>query len=171
MLAPSWVALIRQIPPTLHDCLVLITATGAEIMIQKILVLEQDYMVFRGRMSGVQDGGMVMVMPFDQISNLAFNKRMLEPEVRQIFSNSEFVASAPDKTDAEKDAAAAAQAPISPTQTREEMEHDAAQVVLATASTNDPSPTPAEPIAKPTQPSKSTLLARLRERLSGQSKT
>src|SRR5579862_5071997 len=89
MLGPSWITLIRKIPPHLHDTLVMLTATGAEVMIQKILVLEDDYVVFRGRMAGVQDTGLIMMMPYDQISNIAFAKRMLEPEVRQIFGELE----------------------------------------------------------------------------------
>src|SRR5262245_38200382 len=81
----SWVSLFRQIPINLHDSVVLLTTTGAEVMVQTLLRLDIDYAIIRGRMSGTMDGGRIMIVPYDQIHTLAFGKRLLETDVHAIF--------------------------------------------------------------------------------------
>src|SRR4051812_19076669 len=88
MQPPSWVSLFRQIPTNLHDCVVLLTTTGAEIMVQTLLRLDTDFAIIRGRMSGTQDGGRIMILPYDQIHTLAFGRRLLEADVHAIFGGS-----------------------------------------------------------------------------------
>ncbi len=85
MQGPSWIALFTRIPNKLHDTLALTLVTGAEILMQSVLRLESDFAIIRGRMSGSTDAGRVIILPYDQILNLAFTKRMLEPEVKSIF--------------------------------------------------------------------------------------
>jgi hypothetical protein len=169
MQSPSWVALFRQIPANLQDALALLTINGAEIVIQKILRLDQDFLILRGRMAGTMDGGRVIILPYNQISNVAFNKRMTEPEVKAIFGVDETLKSLPTS--------AAALSPSEPTP----VEEDAAEDVeimednpteTTTSELNPPAqepPSPAPDPNKPPQahPSKSILLARLRARLSG----
>lgn len=169
MQAPSWIALMKLIPTNLHDTLVLITSTGIEVMVQRLLRLEQDYMVFRGRTAGTLDSGRVMIMPFDQISNVAFNKRLTEPEVNEIFGNSGGAVSHagdPERPEQLGDAG------------------DAQNGMLAedaNAGAKEPAPVGPAPMApdaaapvaapvKPDQASKSALLARLRARLAGSAK-
>jgi hypothetical protein len=167
MLGPSWVALFRQIPAHLHDVLVMSTATGAEIVLQKILVMEADYFVFRGRMSGSQDGGLVIILPYDQICNVAFNKRMLEPEVLEIFGNSSGFVAAAAVAPTPNGVAANGDGPTEPAK----METTAA-AAASTSMEAKAEPAAAEPgPVKPGQVSKNTLLTRLRARLAGQSKS
>ncbi len=168
MLGPSWVELFRRIPAGLQDSLVMLTSAGAEIMIQKILVMEQDYFVFRGRMSGSQDSGLVIIMPYDQISNVCFSKRMLEPEVFSIFGASESAQGVTAISAATTAAPVAMAAPSAILETIDEPV--AAQPMGAAASTDEEKPRPAEPTMRPGQPSKTTLLAKLRARLAGQAK-
>src|SRR5207248_3086795 len=52
---------------------------------QSILRLENEFAILRGRMAGSTDAGRVIILPYHQIVNLAFSKRMLEPEVKSIF--------------------------------------------------------------------------------------
>ena len=183
MLGPSWVALFRQIPANLQDVLVMITATGAEIILQKILVMEQDYFVFRGRMSGSQDGGLVIIMPYDQISNVCFNKRMLEPEVYQIFGNSGgflTAAGVPEGQVGEvrrgSEAWRGGMRPPPRPRYRANLRKPSrrlSDVSRQGRSARDAAGAAglAESLGKANQPSKTTLLARLRARLAGQAKT
>ncbi len=85
MQGPSWIALFERIPVNLHDSLGMTLVTGEEILMQSVLRLESDFMLLRGRMSGSTDAGRVLVIPYDQIVNLAFTKRMLVPEVQAVF--------------------------------------------------------------------------------------
>src|SRR5204863_4530512 len=85
MQGPSWIALFNRIPSRLHDSVAMTLVTGAEIIMQSMLRLESDYAILRGRMAGSTDAGRVILLPYDQIVNVAFTKRMLEPEVEAVF--------------------------------------------------------------------------------------
>src|SRR5205085_2679930 len=81
MQGPGWVSVLRRIPPQHHDNLVVVTATGMEIMIRAIVRLEEEFVILRGRMAGSTDAGRVLVLPFDQINYLGFNKTMTEVDI------------------------------------------------------------------------------------------
>lgn len=168
MQSASWVKLFEQVPTNLHDSLVLLTTTGTEIMVQAILRLESDFVIFKGRMSGTQDGGRIMIIPYDQIHTVAFAKRLLESDVDKIFRNrgsTQFAApielSKGKQIGEEEDVA------------EEEEEVETTPVAAETvhvAAIEEPTPLPANDANKPAipgQPSKSLLLARLRARLAG----
>jgi hypothetical protein len=167
MQGPSWIALLERIPAKHQDTLVLTLVTGAEIMMQAILRLESDYAILRGRMAGSTDAGRVILLPYDQIVNVAFTKRMLQPEVEAIFGQlreSPAGGAAPTGEEAE-----------APMQEAEEMAQDAANEEAAAPSPMRPAPPSPAPAAagagkNAPLPSKSLLLARLRARLAEQGK-
>ena len=146
----AWVGMIKRIPEAQHDILVAVTSTGAEIMVQKIMVLEEEFMIFRGRPAGSADAARIVLLPFDQLNLLAFGKPLQEAEIQKMFGHgSAAVFATPAQAAPEKPAQESAPAEHSP----------------------DPAPTPQETptadaaLAKPAPPSKSILLARLRARL------
>lgn len=143
----AWVGLVQRIPEAQHDNLVVVTGTGAEIMVQKILVLEEAFMIFRGRPAGSTEVPRILLIPFDQINHLAFQKPLPEAEIKTMFSGE---TPAPEA----KAAPAAAVEPISETP------------IAAPPPPESPvAPPPADPSARAAPPSKSILLARLRARL------
>jgi hypothetical protein len=148
MQGTSWISFFRRIPVNLHDCLALTVTTGAEIVLQRIVKLEDDFAIVRGRMAGTQDGGRVVVLPYALLVSVAFNRRMTDVEVQAIFGEATPMA-APIDLSAVADAAIAEPAP------EETPAEDAAVEEEAR-------PTPAKP---PIMPSKSVLLAKLRARL------
>lgn len=167
MQGPSWIDLLSRIPAKLHDSLAVTLVTGAEILMQSILRLESDYAIIRGRMSGSTDAGKVLILPYDQLVNLFFTKRMLEAEVEAVFGKIQPSAAAQaaespaaEVADAEQEAAAKEEAPtqgmVTPMRT----------AALNTA----PPPPPPAPTKGQAPPSKSILLARLRARLAEQGK-
>jgi hypothetical protein len=169
----SWIALFERIPAKFHDTLALTLVTGAEIMMQSILRLEQDFAILRGRMAGSTDAGRVIVLPYNQIVNLAFVKRMLEADVKAIFGDIMVSAAAPAATAAaDAEAAQAAGAVESP----EEADAPPQGVAVPMRTVlNERSPAAAAPTAPTAKnqaapPSKSVLLARLRARLAEQGK-
>jgi hypothetical protein len=167
MQGPSWITLFERIPVTLHDSLALTLATGSEILMQSVLRLESDFVLLRGRMSGSTDAGRVLIVPYDQIVNLAFTKRMLEADVQAVFGQTlESPASLGQAGAAAGGVADAATAP------GQELARPAETQPAAASAKPQAAPVPAGAAAKvPTSPpSKSILLARLRARLAEQGK-
>jgi hypothetical protein len=150
MKAPVWIALFQRIPASYHDCLAVKLASGAEVVLQTILSLEEEYMVVRGRTSGSTEEGRVFLVPYDQMQYLGFNRKMSEEEVRGLFGGQP-----------------AAVAPSIPAP----VEVSAPQPPPAAAVEAPPAEAPAaEPPKKPAAISKTILLARLRARLAQDSK-
>jgi hypothetical protein len=173
MQGPSWITLLGKIPLTLQDTVALTLVTGAEILMQSILRLESDYTIIRGRMSGSTDAGRVIILPYDQIVNMAFTKRMLEPEVVAIFGKiMEQLTAQTDKGSSADQAAANGadsedEGAVEVTQTAKE---EPAAPVRPTQSTPATPATATSPAKNQSQPSKSILLARLRARLAERGK-
>lgn len=81
----AWIAVFRRIPVNLHDALALGITTGAEIVVQKIVKLEPEFMMIRGRLAGTQDAGRVVFIPYAQLTFLAVQRAMSDAEVDAIF--------------------------------------------------------------------------------------
>ena len=140
MQGSHWIRLFRRIPEELHNTLALGLVTGEEIVVQQLIRMEGEFVIIRGRMSGSTAEGRIMLVPYAQLTLVALNKPLVESEVQAIFGQSESGASAPAVSSAP---AVDREPPMPP---------DAAQA-----------PSAAPKLLKP--PSKSVLLARLRERL------
>ena len=165
MLGPSWIALLEKIPATIHDKVALTLVTGAEILMQSLVRLDPDFAILRGRMSGSTDAGRVIVLPYDQIVNLAFTKIMLEPEVQAIFGKT-LTSAVPSSQQAATDNEAASEDAAAPEIVETPKEQPKAVIKpQITPSPSAPSPAKNQPV-----PSKSILLARLRARLAEQGK-
>jgi hypothetical protein len=163
MLEAGWLQVLQRIRPENLDNVSLISVTGAELVIQQVFRLEHDFVVVRARTAGTMDTGRCIVVPFSQIDFLAFNKKMSEEEVMKLFDGP-FQAVAPV-------AMVAAGAPVSaPTPLPAPvMPPILPKPAAKPVETPEPEPAAAEEAPadpnKPNHPSKTVLLARLRERL------
>jgi hypothetical protein len=153
MRSSDWLSVFQRLPESQHADLILVTSVGMEIMVQKIVRLEEDYVVLRGRLAGSTELGRVVVLPFDQINHLAINKPLLEHQIRAIFDPTAEAppAESAENTAAEPSAAVVDNGPV-PTAAPEP------------AAAQEP-PVDANKNGKASPPSKSLLLARLRARL------
>ena len=95
----AWVALLRLVPPDLHDSLVVVTTAGQEIVVQSLFRMEEEYLVIRGRMAGTSDTGRILFIPYDHINYLGFQKLLKEPELTAIYEGA--YAAAPAAEDGE----------------------------------------------------------------------
>jgi hypothetical protein len=155
----TWVDLIKRIPEARQDNLVAVTGTGAEIMVQKILVVEEGYMIFRGRPAGSTDAPRILLMPFDQLNHLAFNSPLPEPEILAMFGPGMVaVGDVPVKAEAAPPIPAPPIAAVEQTNNVEEP-----PPAKEPPPPQNPAPAPTSSAKHP--PSKSVLLARLRARL------
>jgi hypothetical protein len=154
MQGSGWLSVLGKIPVQKHDCLAIVTTTGAEIVLREIVRVENDFIILRGRMAGSTDGGRVIILPFDQVGYLAFNKMLPEAEIQAMFNQSG--AALEFKRDA---AAPADQAAAQP--------EGASTQGADTTPSGDPAG--GKGPAKVLHPSKSVLLARLRARLANDS--
>src|SRR5262249_7599624 len=106
MHGPSWIALLRRIPIQYHDSLAFSLTTGGEIVVQSLLRLERDFVSLRGRLSGSQDSGRVLILPYSQIVSLALQRRITDTEANAIFEQPlDFPASTHSSTQATEDTA------------------------------------------------------------------
>jgi hypothetical protein len=143
----AWTAMFRRIPASLHDTLALGLTTRAEIVIQKIVKLDPDFMIIRGRLAGTQDAGRVVLIPYSQLAFVAVIRDLKETEVEAIFGKGAppAVADLPEPAAGEEPEATPA-APL-----------EDATLSVPVAAVN--------PAKKPEAVSKTVLLAKLRERL------
>src|SRR5262249_31793327 len=85
MLGSSWIDLLKRIPPAKQGLLIVVTASGLEFMVQKIIGLDRDFVILRGRLAGSSAQGRPIMLPYAQIDNLAFNAILPEGEVCAMF--------------------------------------------------------------------------------------
>ncbi len=176
MLGPSWIPLFQRIPAKLHNSISLTMVTGTEIVVQAIFRVESNFLILRGRMAGTTDAARLVIVPFDQITNLNFTKQMTEPEVRAIFGKLLEPAEAqngalPESGENQESAAANALiATAAEEPNAEEVQKETPTLGVAVPMTTTLWPNPSPPPAAPEKdkPSKSILLARLRARLAEQ---
>ncbi|MCI0681052.1 MAG: hypothetical protein L0Y71_03020 [Gemmataceae bacterium] len=162
MQGSSWIEMLRRVPSELYDSLALGLVTGAEVVVQQLIRLEHDFVVVRGRMAGSTAEGRVMIVPYSHMATMAFNKRMAETEVQQIFGAPLSTGSSAPAAWAEPSVAEAAAQPAP------------AEAPPANGQSASIPPAPPAKSTRPDAPkppqSKSILLARLRERLAEKAK-
>jgi hypothetical protein len=146
MQSAAWIGLLKRFPPAQQDSLMLLTTIGTEITIQAFLRLEEEYLVFRGRVAGTTDTGRVFFIPYDQINYLGFHKAVKEADVYALYGEEPPLAVPPPPVEE----AVACAAPLPET----------SPVPAAAAEPASPPEPPAEK-----QPSKVVLLERLRARI------
>ena len=176
MTGSSWSALLRRIPEKYHTSLAFSLIGGAEVVVQNVVRLEETFAVVQGRMSGSTDGGRVVIIPYSQINNLAFQQRMTEQEVQEVFGSPiEVSPPAPLPVAQAAPAPPQASAPLSEPAAmpfaQALAEHDTYMAPVESTVSHTPHPharsTSKDKVKKPL-PSKSILLARLRARLAEQ---
>jgi hypothetical protein len=135
----------------LHASLVVITTAGQEIMVQQIYRTQAEYLVMRGRMAGTTDVGRILLIPYDQINYLGFQKLLKEQEITAILEGT-YTAAPVVEAESEDEAP-----PV----------EEAAPVKVESTPPPEPVAAPAPP--KQTKPaSKTVLLERVRARLAAQ---
>jgi hypothetical protein len=83
----DWIALFELIPQEQHNMLVLTTQTGVDLNVETILRTEPNFLVFRGRVSGITDEGRVFFLPYNQIDFMQINRQVKEAEIRHMFGD------------------------------------------------------------------------------------
>jgi hypothetical protein len=170
MESSSWSALLQRLPLDQHEKLMMVTSGGTEMAIQRILFIQGDCLIIKGRLSGSQDTGRVFFIPYSHIDYLGFQTAVLESDIRNWFGEDELLARLEKSEAPATDAAAAA-----------EGTNGEAAPAASEAAPTAPEATPAEGPAgsgpapsKPSSgvrpalsPSRSALLDRVKSRSSG----
>lgn len=138
--------MLRRIPANLQDNLALGITTGAEIVVQKIVKLEPDFMIVRGRLAGTQDSGRIVLVPYGELTFVAIQQFLKDVEVEAIFGKGAPVAAAEMVVGVD-----------SPVESQPEPQAEEATV-------SEP-PAPVNPPRKSDAASQQMLLAKLRKRL------
>ena len=144
--------MFRRIPTDLHDAVSLGLTTGAEIVVQKIVKLDPDFMMIRGRLAGTQDAGRVVLIPYSQLTFVALLRDLKDSEIESVFGKNDVpIVLATPTVKAEPLPAEPAPQPAPAPPAKE-------------TTVNEPAPA-VNPPKKPAEVSKSMLLAKLRDRL------
>jgi hypothetical protein len=87
MQSGGWIALLHQIPKSQHDNLAFTTIAGIEIAVQFVHRIDADYLLVRGRQTGVTDGGGFFFIPYSQILFMGFQRPVKETVIRAIYGD------------------------------------------------------------------------------------
>ena len=87
MLAQTWLALFRHIPPEQQSAFTLVTVNGTEISVQSFLRLEKDFAIIKGRLAGSQDAGRVFFIPYASIDTFSYTNPVKDSEVAELFDS------------------------------------------------------------------------------------
>jgi hypothetical protein len=82
----NWINLLRIIPESRHNTLVLTTLSGVDLAIETVLRMEPTYLVFRGRVCGQTDDGRVFFLPYRQVDFLQINRSVSEAEINEVLN-------------------------------------------------------------------------------------
>jgi hypothetical protein len=166
----AWIALFGRIPVAIHDCLIIKTDSGSEIVLQRLIRLDRDFLVALGRFSGSVDQPKILIVPYSHMTYLAINKNMTEEEIQGAIGRP-----GAGESIQELPAPPEANAARTNAQSLEQVEiiDFPRQSPPAAAPEAPPAPSSAEPFAergapRVVPPSKSILLARLRQRLANE---
>src|SRR5436190_24031920 len=85
MQSTHWTALLKKLPPEVHNQFAVTTRGGTEINVQTILLMEGECLVFKGRLAACQDTGRLFFVPFDQIDFIGFTRSVSEEEYKAWF--------------------------------------------------------------------------------------
>ena len=85
MQSTGWIALLRHIPEEQQSRFMLVTASGTEIAIQSFLLIEREFVAFKGRLSGTQDVGRVFFIPYAHIDYFGFSQPVKDAEFTELF--------------------------------------------------------------------------------------
>jgi hypothetical protein len=86
MRADLWKALLRRIPPEQTDNLVLVMGQGTEINVQALLLVDEHWVVLRGRLAGSNDGGRIFCLPYDHLNHAGFQRAPSDSHLHTIFN-------------------------------------------------------------------------------------
>ena len=82
----AWERLLRTLPATEQDGLMLMTNTRTEIAVQSILRLDSDFLIIKGRLAGSQDAGRVFFIPYAHIDHIGFYRAVKDSEFDVMFA-------------------------------------------------------------------------------------
>jgi hypothetical protein len=81
----EWIRLFKQVPAEFHNQIVFVLNNRTEIAMETLFRVEATHLLLRGRLGGTTEGGLLFVVPFDEIATVYINREVKEGEVDQIF--------------------------------------------------------------------------------------
>lgn len=88
MQSTPWQNLLKKVPQSEMQRLMLRTLGATELMIQSIISMDGECLIFRGRLAGTQDNGRVFFVPYDQIDFLSTVNVIKEEDLAGWFGSS-----------------------------------------------------------------------------------
>lgn len=86
----AWETLLRHVPAEVQNQFMIVTASGTEIAVQNFLRIERELIVFKGRLSGSQEQGLLFFVPYGQIAYFGTAKPWKDTEYEETFASLKF---------------------------------------------------------------------------------
>jgi hypothetical protein len=83
----GWIALLRHIPPHIHQKLMLVTVSGTQVAIQGLLRIDREFVAVKGRVAGSQQAGRVFFIAYNQIDYFGFQEEIKDETFLEIFNS------------------------------------------------------------------------------------
>jgi hypothetical protein len=112
----TWVHLLRKVPAAMRQRLTVITNVGAEISIQDLVQMTDEYLVLRGRLAGTNDTGRLFLVPYSEITYVSSIIEMREEAIRAMFSGNGSAAATEETQAAETPAETREAEPVAATE-------------------------------------------------------
>jgi hypothetical protein len=81
----EWISVFRQLPQELYQQTVLVLNNRMELTLETLLRIEPTFLAVRGRMGGTTEGGLMFLVPYDQLTAIYMFKSMTDAEVEAMF--------------------------------------------------------------------------------------
>jgi hypothetical protein len=89
MNSAAWAVILQMIPAEKQNQYCLVTKNGTEIAIQNFLRIENQCLIFRGRLAGSQDQGRLFFVSYDQIEYFSSMYPIKETDYEDTFGKME----------------------------------------------------------------------------------
>lgn len=87
MQSSAWRSLLKHIPPEKLGMFSVVTLAGIEVSLQCIMRLDEEFVVFKGRLSGTQEQGRIFFIPYAMIDHFSFSQPTRDSDYTDIFGD------------------------------------------------------------------------------------
>lgn len=85
MTGQDWSRIFQQVPEDTQNALMLGLHNGTHIAVQDFLRVDEQYLLFRGRIAGTSDTGQVFCLPYDKLLYCCITRPLPERVMTHIF--------------------------------------------------------------------------------------
>ncbi|HMP01240.1 MAG TPA: hypothetical protein PKD86_12145 [Gemmatales bacterium] len=87
MTIEQYIKLFKSLPEAETEMLIVAMKNGMEVAVQRIMRFEEHYMLVRGRLGGTDQGNLIFLIDYDNITFAYFSRVIEDYRVQEIFGD------------------------------------------------------------------------------------